>query len=403
MAAAIRFRRSRYRELIYLIAPSGFPNFGDEFIARTWLRALARAKPNTPVVLDCHTPGHASALLHHDHPDLTVVDTAWRIIDGLRNEPVGDAARHIRRVIATPGIEPRLVDGIRLMRDATTVHVLGGGYINAIWPHHQLLLSLATAIRADNGATLAATGQGLLPVSDPAAVELIHSEIKQFNVFDVRDAQSRDFLTIPDGTSPVVFTGDDAWLGIREPGVFHPDAPAASRRFIFVVQSDLIDNPAAHGDFDDLYRQLTELIHRWHITGPDTAFVEGIPGQDRTMFDRLATLLPGADLVPFSAVWQHGLPVRRGQVWISTRFHFHLLAAAAGASGVTITGRDDYYSTKHQSLSDLGSGWIPISQTGEQPPSTGGFSGQVCSAQYAAKARLMRTIYPPRGVRRLRR
>ncbi|WP_018180199.1 polysaccharide pyruvyl transferase family protein [Jongsikchunia kroppenstedtii] len=403
MASARRFRRSRNRELIYLIAPAGFPNFGDEFIARTWLRALARTHPNTPVVLDCHTAGHASALLHHAHPDLTVVDTSWRIIDGLRREPIVAASEHVQRIVATPGIEPRLVDGIRLMRNATTVHILGGGYLNAIWPHHQLLLSIATAIRAESGATLAATGQGLLPSPDRPALDLIRTAMRHFDVFDVRDSQSRDLLTLPGSTSRASFTGDDAWLGIHDPDVFDPRAPAASRRFMFVVQSDLIDNPSAHGDFDDLYRHLAELIERWHITGDDAAFVEGIPGQDRTMFDRLASMLPGADLVPFSAVWQHGLPARSDQVWISTRFHFHLLAAAAGASGVTIAGRDDYYPTKHQSLIDLGSGWIPMSQTGEQPPHTGGFSADVRSAQYTAKTALLRQIYPAVGIRRFRR
>jgi hypothetical protein len=79
------------------------------------------------------------------------------------------------------------------------------------------------------------------------------------------------------------------------------------------------------------------------IAGERAAFVEGIPGQDRVVFDRLSAMLPGAEFVPSVDVWDRGLPARAGQAWVSTRFHCHLLAAAAGASGVALSGRRDYY------------------------------------------------------------
>lgn len=52
-----------------------------------------------------------------------------------------------------------------------------------------------------------------------------------------------------------------------------------------------------------------------------------------------------------------GLTPRAGQRWLSTRFHPHLIAAAAGAWGVAVPIRTGYYDTKHRSLVDLGSGW----------------------------------------------
>ena len=56
-------RAVRPEEVVYLVAPSGFPNYGDELIAATWLAHLRRIRPRATVVLDCHTPGQASARL----------------------------------------------------------------------------------------------------------------------------------------------------------------------------------------------------------------------------------------------------------------------------------------------------------------------------------------------------
>ena len=50
-------------DVVYLLAPAGHPNYGDELLLRTWLRVLERLRPRTRVVVDCHTPGQA-ALLH---------------------------------------------------------------------------------------------------------------------------------------------------------------------------------------------------------------------------------------------------------------------------------------------------------------------------------------------------
>jgi hypothetical protein len=75
------------------------------------------------------------------------------------------------------------------------------------------------------------------------------------------------------------------------------------------------------------------------------------------MFDALDGLIHHENFVPFTQVWKDGLPVRRGQSWYTSRFHPHMLAAAAGAKGVAIGILDDYYDVKHGSLLGLGSGW----------------------------------------------
>lgn len=64
---------------IYLVAPAGHPNFGDEYIVSAWLRELYRRRPHAQVILDCHTPGIASILHANVHPHLTVTDTLWHL------------------------------------------------------------------------------------------------------------------------------------------------------------------------------------------------------------------------------------------------------------------------------------------------------------------------------------
>jgi hypothetical protein len=42
---------------------------------------------------------------------------------------------------------------------------------------------------------------------------------------------------------------------------------------------------------------------------------------------------------------------------VTSRFHFHLLAASAGARGIAVGMKKGYYDVKHESLVSLGSGW----------------------------------------------
>jgi hypothetical protein len=84
-------RRPTDREIVYLVAPGGNPNYGDEFILRAWPRHLARVRPEADVVVDCHTPGQAAVLLRSSHPRVTFVDTIWRICPQTAHLPPAEA------------------------------------------------------------------------------------------------------------------------------------------------------------------------------------------------------------------------------------------------------------------------------------------------------------------------
>ncbi|ULE32903.1 polysaccharide pyruvyl transferase family protein [Mycobacterium sp. IDR2000157661] len=391
---SVRARGRTPIERIYLVAPSGNPNYGDEFILRTWLRHLAVVRPDADVVVDCHTPGQAAVLLQGSHPRLTFVDTIWRICLATSHLASAEAAVVAADVVNDPGRMPRIVSGIELLTAADTVHLVGGGYINAVWPHHMALLAAAAAAAERSGGRVLATGQGLVPVGEPDRLGLLRELQSRFALFDVRDRPSFAFLAGEEGS--VEFTGDDAWLGIG-PDAYDAGSEAAKRPIVFCLQSDLMDDFADGRGIEGLTSAITRLIERWRLSGRDVAVIEGIPGADRIVFDRIAHLLTGAEFVPFSAVWACGLPATAEQVWVSTRFHPHLLAAAIGASGLALSGRADYYPNKHQSLVEAGSRWRVADSTDlpDTPVRDGGFAAEAVQLHRSRKAALAAEIYPP--------
>ncbi|NBH07994.1 polysaccharide pyruvyl transferase family protein, partial [Amycolatopsis sp. SID8362] len=125
----------------YLVGPSGYPNFGDELIAATWLRYLARTEPDAEVWLDTHSPGPAQLLLGDLHPRLRCTDTLWRLCGEAPSDEPGEVAEWVRAAVADPGLAPRWDAGIDLLGRTDVLHVIGGGYLNALWPRHIGLLA----------------------------------------------------------------------------------------------------------------------------------------------------------------------------------------------------------------------------------------------------------------------
>ena len=148
--------------LIYLIGPSGNPNLGDEFIAAAWLRYLAVERPDAEVWLDCPEPGLAQVLFDGLHPRLRVTNTLWRLVHENADVPIGTAAETIRTRVTELG-SPSYDLGILKMREAESLHLIGGGFINENWSHHAGSFVGRRAVHALTGARLIATGQGLMP------------------------------------------------------------------------------------------------------------------------------------------------------------------------------------------------------------------------------------------------
>jgi len=374
------------RRCYYLVGPSGFPNYGDELIASQWLRHLARTDPDADVWLDCHSPGPAQMLLGAEHPRVKFTDTLWRLCWQAPSDEPWAVASWVQHAVQDPGRAPRWVPGIELLARADVVHLIGGGYINALWPRHVGLLAGAVAAVRRSRGTAALTGLGFLPT--PAhSVPLLRSLAARFDVVDVRDAPSAELL---DGISAFGPTCDDVFLGLdvrrrrdgREP------------RYVICVQSDV-----GEVTWPRLAGQVLDMVRAWDARPQQVGVVESMPRVDREVFALIEHELPGVQFFSFTDIWLNGLPIAPQQTWISTRFHPHLFAAAAGACGVALSVRPDYYDVKHASLLGLGSGWqlrdAGDSRPPPEEPTSGGFTEDVLTRCREMKRQVADAIYPP--------
>lgn len=400
-------RAFEFHDLIYLVGPAGYPNYGDELITEAWLRYFARHRPLATVVVDCGRPGSANLLLRQANPRAIFVNTLWELTlyaDSRPDNPDIDPERPWEWVAAAAsrfGVAPAEGSGVEMLLRAKTIHLVGGGYVNRVWPHHVALVAAIAEVSRVTGARAVATGQGLMPPLEGAARERLLADAAQFDVFDVRDRPSYELL---EGVGSRTWHGDDAWLS---PRLTRPVPRLQTGEVVLCAQSDLTDDfrrGAATGP-QALADLLTQTLDAWKVPGERVTVIEAIPGQDMTVPVLMGSRLGGARIVPFLDVWRDGLPVRRGATWLCTRFHPHLLAAAAGDSGVAIAAKHDYYDVKHASLTELGSRWTTLTGdagagSAELPawPTRGGYLPAEVDAAVSNKLELAKKLYPS-GVR----
>lgn len=336
-------------ENIYLVASGGNPNYGDELIVSSWLRFLARVRPESRVWLDCPHPGTASALFAGIHPNFLATNTLWRSCFEAPDQSAHGVWDHVEHLVTHGGT---LMYDVALMElgQAQSVHLLGGGYINGVWPDHVGLVSGMGAAAKLNGCRLLGSGLGLMPPPDNG--EQLKDMLSSFDKVSVRDSASAAAFGIELGL-------DDVFLGLPfELKRSHtPIVAERAKDVMLCIQSDMTGDET----FTRLREKLHVVVESALDKGLSVGYVEAIPGSDRRMFNALEGLIPEENFVPFVHVWRDGLPVRPGQSWYTSRFHLHMVAAAAGASGVAIGIFDDYYDVKHQSLLDLGTGWTYVS------------------------------------------
>lgn len=365
----------------YLVSAAGLPNYGDEILTRVWLDWLAVHHPRTPVWLDCPEPGRANHLFADAHPLLRTTNTLWHLAFGSEDLSIDEGAARAVRLVTNLG-SPRFDLGLLELREMRSVHLLGGGYLNSVWGNHLFILPALVALNEKFGVPLYATGQGVLPLSEVAR-PLVSKWVRRFELFETRDRWSADAVG---GTSGI----DDAFLAF------------ANKRQLYSAEATPDVMLLLQGDFVEArdHEALLDLAERFvHEQGSQTkvGLVEAIPPDDSWSLARLRERGIEVEHYLFSRLWRDGIPARKGQKWLSTRFHFHLLAAAAGASGTVIELDSDYYGVKHGSLRELGTGWESVRSLDadvELRPSVNEKFSDDRGVLAARKAAVARTIYP---------
>jgi polysaccharide pyruvyl transferase WcaK-like protein len=330
--------------LVYLVGTAGHPHYGDEVVTACWLRYYAQHMPDAEVWLDTPRPGQTAVLHGGSHPRLRCVDTLYHACWNAPTEQPSDCVDFGAAVVDEPGRLPREASGVSALARASVVHILGGGYINAIWPRHLTLLGAARRVAERTGAGSALTGAALTPASE-AAAPVLADVLATFDVVDCRDAASSDLVApgVPHRTQ----TGDDALVDLQRQPITRRDQPAA----VVEVQSDLIDRPLA-----DLADEVVALLRQWGRDEGEVLLLESLPPTDLAVAELLTQRLPHVQVRPFEMLWRDGFPMVNEAPWITTRFHTHLMAAAAGAWGVALAA-SSAIAAQHDSLIALGSGW----------------------------------------------
>ncbi len=345
---------------LYLVAAAGYPNYGDELITAQWLRYLAQHEPEAEIWVDCHNPGGAALLFRDLHPNLHFVDTVWQLGWAAPSDDPEEIVDFTRRAVQRPGFGmPRRALGIELLHEVDSFHAVGGGYLASIWPRHLSILAAGATLAEDFDGSCAATGLGLIPA--PADAALLDKLAAGYALLDVRDAKSRALFSRED----VTMTGDDTLLDMGE----HLYDHRGSTSLMLSFQTDLVE-----AGVEAVVETTLRTMEAWDVDSSKIGYVEAIPKVDRLTYDLLQPSLPDMRFYPFSEVWREGLPARRGQRWLTTRYHVHLLAAAAGAWGVALPVKPGYYDVKHQSLIDSGSRWA-LADPGEPAPQSHGEAG----------------------------
>ncbi|MFE3323257.1 polysaccharide pyruvyl transferase family protein [Streptomyces sp. NPDC059176] len=368
-------------QLYYVVSPAGNANYGDELIAATWLRHIHRVAPDAEVVVDCLDPVRAGDRLGALHPKARCVNTLWQLCLRSGSSNPREVVERVCSAVDDPGLVPDLAQGIGELRRADVVHIVGGGYLNSLWPQFMGVPAAVAAAVRHSGGRAAMTGQGLCPAVEGGAEQLRRC-VADFDVVDVRDMPSAALL----GSASFTHTGDDAMLGVAE---HLRAAPHGTPQLMICVQSQL-----SEVESEPLLGFLASVVKAWGVD--EVGLLECLPGGDQGIVTLAERMLPVVRRYGAEEVLAEGLPVSADQLWMSSRFHPHLVAAAGGAGGIALNIRPDYYGIKHQSLIEAGSGWSLLSEPMiPARPQAGGFGPERCAGLREAKLEVARSVYPP--------
>ena len=227
-----------------------------------------------------------------------------------------------------------------------------------------LAVEAMRAVREVSGARLFATGQGLMPFAGDPLTDLDH--------LSVRDRPSAQAAGVPMGFDDAFLLAEDARharaLGLLaghkgDVSSARTEGTDAPSEVVVCVQSDTL----AEGSFERMLDFAGAQLRRWDLPRESVRYLEAIPGDDHEGFDRLRDLVAPDGFIPFQAAWDGDFTFGPHQVWLTTRFHHHLVAALHGARGVALSGKPGYYDVKHQSVIEVGSNWslVHAGQTSE--------------------------------------
>jgi len=349
---------------IYIITTAGFPNYGDGLLLEIWLEFLTKKYPRAVIWADCHSPGIVSAMFSDKFRTVRFTDFVWRVMWVCPFQSASESMVYgLGAWTVHQGAWTRFHHAARHIQQADLVHIIGAGFINAIWPRHLAILGMVRAAPyAKKNVKLLMTGAGLMPLSG-SDVTLLALILKDFNHIDVRDQESYKSLLATGfiNESKLTQSGDDTFLKQMVP-IENLDQES---RICLCIQGDFWEEISTIDMLDKVALTIRTLFPD---SSPQIRFYEFIPSVDQRFYSELSERLGHIDYVSFERIFYTGLDIKSTDVVITSRFHMHLLAARQGARGVWINSKPGYYDIKHQSVVDSGSYWQELSLSLDEKP-----------------------------------
>ncbi|WP_374834249.1 polysaccharide pyruvyl transferase family protein [Paenochrobactrum pullorum] len=323
--------------MIYIAGGAGVPNFGDELMARYWLDKLSQYSDVTFAGVRSKV---LNSLFSNRFPNVHF-SGALRNVIARSSADFWEAFRDGANALRSGVLLSMPVEEVERLMSASIFHLHGGGYINSKWPKHAFYLGLALALKEKNGCKLIATGIGLTPIQTPPddIRPIFERALEAFDVFEVRDQESYDFIMQYDNSKQAIHNGlDDTFIT-----PVTPITPVHNHRTLHV---SLYNNEDADRVIERIPPRFIESfdLHKFWLCTP----------QDAIQFAKIAKRYPFFSALTLETMIFENLPVSRLDFMITARFHPHLMASRAGSNGA-YRAPTDYYKVKHGSIVALGS------------------------------------------------
>lgn len=333
----------------YLVSAGGTPNLGDDLIAIGWIARLKQFDPRCTIYLDCPQPGNFTLALQKTGYSCaaTVTNLFWRIVQHYMQDPQCDFA-NLRRDLAT-NTDTDIELLYQIAGEAGSIHFLGGGYMNSIWPRHFLAMEIAKHLKDRFNTAVYWTGASIYP-SDSVQLLNLSEALSAFDFISTRDEPSRALLT---GFAPNVRASvDDLFLWLAR---LLPRKATRRRSLLVNVQSDLFEPAEFARTLDDIQPCLAEAAR----AGLTVRYLEAFPNIDRVAYDFFRQSCPQIQWIGYfdllRSLVQGDFDPGFRSIALVSRFHLHLYFAWSGIAGFYIPREGDYYANKHASLIERGS------------------------------------------------
>lgn len=345
-----------------LIGAVGGPNFGDEVILSSWIKLIKEFDSGAVILCDGYNPDNVAQFVGSDVYTLKPDESLWACTYSAVSEQVQSSSNswdEIQAGFRDSGKAWNVIKCVEAVRqhNIDQVHIIGGGYLNELWPANYIILLLARLIAWKSGARIIATGLGLLPTKKDDVSGLI-GILSTFDSVDVRDVESFELLKalIPQKLS---FSGDDALLLIDNGHIEYPLQNVDVPTLVICLQNDLFpgDDTVA-GLFSTTSIELLKSYGIKNIVYA-AAMSADVRAPSETLRQQLESHGFSISLLDPKELAEDGFPVSAGGLIITSRYHPHLLAALSGFNGIAFSATG-YYDTKHQAVRNMGSKWVVL-------------------------------------------